>query len=176
MIRRILAGSRYLIIIAVLGSFVAAAAVLIADGLTVINVIIDSFTHAVFTSESIKHIAVEGVEIIDLFLLGTTLYIIALGLYDLFIDNTLPMPPWLHFRSLDDLKERILSVVVVLLAVSFLGDIVNWNGSNSILSLGVAVGFVLLALGLILSQVFKTAPIAKLPSTSDKDNDTTQVE
>ena len=176
MLRRILAGSRFLIIIAVLGSFLAATAVLIADGLTVINVIIGMFTHAVFTSEGTKHIAIEGVEIIDLFLLGTTLYIIALGLYDLFIDNTLPMPSWLHFRSLDDLKERILSVVVVLLAVSFLGDIVNWDGGTSILSLGVAVGIVLLALGLILSQVFKASQPARPLSILDKDHDTTHIE
>src|SRR5690242_4237705 len=113
MLRRILAASRYLVVIAVVGSFVAAITVLIDGALTVVNVVIETFTHGVFTSVGAKHLALECIDIIDLFLLGTTLYIVALGLYDLFIDDTLPMPYWLRFHSLDDLKEKLLGVVVV---------------------------------------------------------------
>lgn len=181
MLRRILAGSRYLVVIAVLGAFVAAVTVLIDGALTVVNVVIETITHGVFTSLGAKHLALECIDIIDLFLLGTTLYIVALGLYDLFIDDTLPMPSWLRFHSLDDLKEKLLGVVVVLLSVSFLGFIVTWDGSNSILSLGIAVGLVLLALGLLLSQVFKipsqSHPLSIFEKDHDeKDRETTHVE
>jgi uncharacterized membrane protein YqhA len=45
-----------------------------------------------------------------------------------------------------------IGVVVVLLAVTFLGFVVTWNGNSNILALGIAVGLVLLALGYLLGQ------------------------
>jgi uncharacterized membrane protein YqhA len=155
MMQRLLSGSRYMIIIAILGAFLAATIVLIYGGLTVAGIIIDVFVHHLFTTDGAKHLAIECIEIIDLFLLGTILYIIALGLYDLFIDDHLAMPDWLEIHTLDDLKNKLIGVVIVLLAVTFLGDVVNWDGGNSILSLGIAVGLVLLVLSLLLSRVFK---------------------
>jgi uncharacterized membrane protein YqhA len=126
MFRRILAGSRYFVLFAVGGSFLASVAVLIYGVMTVIATIVSSFARGALTAEGARHLSMECVEIIDLFLLGTVLYIIALGLYELFIDRTLPMPYWLHISSLDDLKERLLGTVMVMLGVSFLGDVVTW--------------------------------------------------
>jgi uncharacterized membrane protein YqhA len=154
MLRRIFAASRYLILIAVLGDFLAAVVVMIYGGLLVFNMLVDVLSHGSFTTDGAKHLSVECVEIIDLFLLGTVLYIFALGLYDLFIDDQLPLPRWLLIRTLEDLKEKLLGVIIVLLAVTFLGDTVLWNGGTSILALGVAIGLVLFALGFILHRVF----------------------
>jgi uncharacterized membrane protein YqhA len=165
MMQRILNGSRYMIIIAVIGAFLAAAIVLIYGGLTVAGIIIDVFVHHIFTTDGAKHLAIEAIEIIDLFLLETILYIVAIGLYDLFIDDHPSMPHWLEIFSLDDLKEKLIGVVIVLLAVTFLGDVVNWDGSNSILSLGIAVGLVLLVLSLILSRVFKQSHVIREDKT-----------
>ena len=81
-------------------------------------------------------------------LLGTVLYIVALGLYDLFVDPGLPVPAWLHICSLDDLKSKPTQVIVVLLGVTFLGAAVEWDGGTDILELGVAVALVITALGL----------------------------
>jgi hypothetical protein len=88
------------------------------------------------------------IELIDIFLLGTILYIVALGLYELFIDATLPVPSWLQIATLDDLKDKLVGVVVVLLAVTFLGRAVVWNGSGQILPLGAAIALVIAALAL----------------------------
>lgn len=155
MIRRIIASSRYLIIIAVLGAFLAAAATLIYGGITVLYVIGDAFVHHDFTPVGVKHFAVDAIGLIDLFLVGTVLYIVALGLYDLFIDDHLPMPQWLHIRTLDELKEKLIGVIVVLLAVTFLGEVVEWKGGDtSILSLGIAIALVIAALSLLL--IFNT--------------------
>src|SRR5438552_17270108 len=106
MLRRILSGSRYFVIIAVLATFLASVSVLIYGGITVLSIIYDMFTHGQFNTTEAKHLAVEFIELIDLFLLGTVLYIIALGLYELFIDEKLSMPPWLVITSLDDLKGK----------------------------------------------------------------------
>jgi uncharacterized membrane protein YqhA len=149
MFRRILAGSRYFVLLAVVGSFLASVAVLVYGVLTVIVTIRTTFSHNQLTAEGAKHLSMECVEIIDLFLLGTVLYIIALGLYELFIDRSLPMPYWLHISTLDDLKDKLLDAVVVMLGVSFLGDVVTWEGRNNILALGAAIAVVVGSLRLL---------------------------
>jgi uncharacterized membrane protein YqhA len=148
-VRRVLGSSRFFIAIAVVGSFLAAATALVFGGVTTVAVAVTAFAHRDFTEAGAKHLAVQLVTMIDLFLLGTVLYIVAIGLYELFIDHDVPMPRWLRIATIDDLKERLLSVVTVLLAVTFLGSAVTWQGAD-ILQLGLAVGVVLAAVALLL--------------------------
>jgi uncharacterized membrane protein YqhA len=142
-IRSILAGSRFFISLAAIGTFLTSAAVLLYGVIVVIHVIWMAYAHSKFTPSSAKILAIECTELIDLFLLGTVLYIIALGLYLLFIDEDLPVPPWLKIADLDDLKEKLVGVIIVLLGVTFLGVVVEWDGSTTIWALGVAVGLVI---------------------------------
>src|SRR5579884_3125432 len=51
MFRRALAGTRYLIVIAVIGTFLASIAVLVYGALTVVTTIIDIFTHGGFKGD-----------------------------------------------------------------------------------------------------------------------------
>ncbi len=78
------------------------------------------------------------------------LYIIALGLYHLFIDSSLRLPRWLKIEDFDELKVILMSVVIVILAVNFTGITVDWDGSGAILNLGLAIAAVIAGLGLIL--------------------------
>jgi uncharacterized membrane protein YqhA len=147
MLRRLLTSSRLLVLVAVLGSFVAAITILVYAGITVVGVSLHAFGAAEFTPDGAKHLAVDMIEMIDLFLLGLVLYIVALGLYELFIDSSVRVPSWRRIRTLDDLKADLIAVVAVLLAVTFLGNVVTWTGSLSIAALGGAIGLVLFALG-----------------------------
>lgn len=148
-LRNILAGSRYLIIISVLGTLIGSIIVLGYGAVTVVGVLIHIFfVRNIFTTDEVKIVAVASVELIDLFLLSTILYIVSLGLYKLFIDSNFSLPGWLVITDLNDLKERVLGVIIVLLAISFLGYVVEWSfGDYSIVALGVAVGLVLFAIG-----------------------------
>lgn len=146
MVRRILASSRYFIILAVLGAFLASVVVLVFGALLTVDIALDALLESRVNEEAAKHISLRSIEVIDLFLLGTVLYIISLGLYSLFIDPNLTMPGWLHIATLDDLKERLLGVVSVLLGVTFLGNVLEWENSRDILYLGAAIAFVVLAL------------------------------
>jgi uncharacterized membrane protein YqhA len=161
-VRRILASSRYFIVVAVVGSFVAAAAALVYGGMATVRVVLDAFGGGDFTEKGVKLLSVGLVTIIDLFLLGTVLYIVAIGLYELFVDPGLPMPPWLRITTLDDLKERLLGVVGVLLAVTFLGSAVTWDGTSSILAFGLAVGLVLGVVSLTIALLARTHAAAAI--------------
>jgi len=92
---------------------------------------------------------------VDGFLLATVFYIIALGLYELFIDDGLRVRDWLVIRSLDDLKYKLTGVLVVVLGVLFLGHVVAWDGEQNLLGLGVSVAAVIAALTYYLSQKTK---------------------
>jgi len=134
------------VVIAVVGALASAVVALLYGAVAVVGVVVDTLnTHDVSTASS-KHLAIELIQLTDLFLLGVVLYIVALGLYELFIDPELPTPAWLSTRTLDDLKQRLLGVIVVLLSVTFLSDVVDWDGSATVLALGAAVGAVLLPL------------------------------
>lgn len=150
MLLRVLAASRYLIIIAVIGAFLTAALLLIYGGLTLIHIVIVAFTQEPFSASGAKYLSVESIGLIEVFLLGTVLYLVSFGLYILFINDRLPAPRWLDILSLDDLKEKLLGVIVVLLAVTFLGYMVDWDGSFTIIAPGVATGLVLFALALFI--------------------------
>jgi len=166
--RKILTGSRFLIIISVLGTLIGSIIVLGYSAATVIGVLISIIFQHQFSTNEVKIVAASSVELIDLFLLSTILYIVSLGLYKLFIDGTLPLPSWLVITDLNDLKERILGVIMVLLAITFLGYLVEWHfGDYSIAAVGVAVALVFFAVGYSLS---KGALSGQLASEIQKEN------
>ena len=152
-LRNFFAASRFIIGLAVVGSFVGSAILLLIATLSLFNIAwneIVNFDPENLGGRHIDRLAVDLIEITDIILLGTVLYIVALGLYQLFIDQNLTLPRWLKVNDLTDLKRDLIGVVVVLLGVSFLGEVVNWEGENSVLPLGAGIALVIAALGFIL--------------------------
>jgi len=153
MLRPVLRSSRYLVLAAVVGSLVAALALFAYGIAETAVVIVDAVTRAEVSSKGAKALTLAFIEIVDLFLLGTVLLMIALGLYELFIDSNLELPEWLHIRTFDDLKHKLVGVVIVVLAVLFLGHVVSWNGESDLLSIGASIAMVIAALAYFLSTV-----------------------
>ena len=154
-VRNVFAASRFIIGLAVLGSFVGSAILLVIATITLFRIAWNEIVN--FDPDNLEsrpshidRLAVNLIEITDVILLGTVLYIVALGLYQLFIDHKVALPPWLKVSDLTDLKRDLIGVVVVLLGVSFLGEVVNWDGENDILLLGAGIALVIAALGFIL--------------------------
>ena len=151
MFHRILSKSRYIVLIAVFCSFIAALTVLLYGAAQTFNTIGYAITEGNASSKGAKNLVLSFVEVIDLFLLATVFYIIALGLYELFIDDRVQVPEWLEIHNLDDLKNRLTSVVVVLLSVLFLGQAVQWDGTMNILPFGLSIALVIATLTYFMS-------------------------
>lgn len=149
---RVLSASRYIVVVAVVGTLLASVTLLVYGTLVVADVAVDTAREGDVSAKTAKALSIEFLQLADLFLLGTVLYIIAIGLYELFIDDTLETPAWLHIVTLDDLKEKLISVIVVLLGVTFLGSAVSGEGGRDLLYEGVAIAAVLVPL--IALQVF----------------------
>src|SRR4029450_2915106 len=88
--------------------------------------------------------------IFDLFLLGTVMLIMALSLYELFFGSDLKLPARLEIHTFEDLKSNLVTVVIVVMAVTFLGQIVSWNGEADLFGFGVVVALVIAALNFYL--------------------------
>ena len=151
MLRRLLTKSRFLALLAVFGSLAASAALLVYGVLDVVRAIYEAF-NAGINSNTLKTLSLELIAGVDAFLLGTVFLIVALGLYELFIDPNLPTPDWLQVRHLDDLKDKLVKVVVVVLGVLFLGLVASWDGQRDLLRIGFAIASVIFALAFFLGQ------------------------
>ncbi|UWX57562.1 YqhA family protein [Chlorobaculum sp. MV4-Y] len=142
MMQKLLSSSRYLVIIAVAGTFLAALTLLLYGGISVVQLIADTVMHAEVSGKTGKLLALGFIESIDLFLLGTVFFIISLGLYELFIDDSIDLPDWLVIHTLDDLKNKLIGVIVVVMSVVFLGHVVQWHGEQELIWLGGAIALV----------------------------------
>src|SRR3954454_15467544 len=152
-LRNLFGASRFVIGLAVTGAFLGSVLLLVMSTVTVIHLAwreISEFNTDNLGGKHLDRLGVELIEITDMILLGMVLYIVSLGLYQLFIDNTLAVPSWLRVTDIADLKRDLINVTVVLLGVSFLGEVVDWDGMTDILSLGAAIALVIVALGLIM--------------------------
>lgn len=145
MFKKILTSSRYIILIAIAGSFLASFASLLAGGIHTVQILLELFVK-LESSSGLKKLAYSFIEVVDLFLIGTVFYIIALGLYELFIDEHIVVPDWLVIHSLDDLKSKLINGVIVIMGVYFLGALINWDGQTDLLHLSAAVALIIAVL------------------------------
>ena len=156
MIGRILVGSRISIMLAVICSLLAAITLLIYGARETFATISHALTAGDVSSKEAKFLILSFIEIIDLFLLATVLYITGVGLYELFIDSRIKVPTWLSIRNIEDLKDKLASVVVVILGVVFLGQAFKWESGREILPFGISVALVIAALTYFLREKQKS--------------------
>ncbi len=88
----------------------------------------------------LKLTIVEILTAVDAILLGTVLLVIGYGLYELFIDADLEVPQWLRVYDLDDLKSKLIGVVVAIISVIFVGVFVDTDRAADVISYGVGAG------------------------------------
>lgn len=150
--------SRYLVLIAVIFLLLAALAVFIFGGITTVNIIIEAFAGGEYNAEGARLISIELIEMIDLFLLGTILLITAIGLYQLFIEPNMKLPEWIMVTNLEQLKFNLLAVIIVMLAILFLGAASDYLvETGGILGYGLAIAGVVAAIALavwVFNRVF----------------------
>ena len=139
---RLMGMSRYMAIVPCIALLVAAIALMLATLVSTVTVTIEAFEGTVELSDMM----VEYVEFADFFLLAIVLYIMSVGLYSLFIDDTIEMPEWLEIHNLEDLKEKLIGVVVVVMGVFFLGKLIHGTAAQDLFYMGIGVAAVVLAL------------------------------
>ena len=112
--------------------------------------------NSIFRSYYLKETIVEVLTAVDAILLGTVLLVIGYGLYELFIDAELDVPMWLRVDDLDDLKSKLIGVIVAIIAVVFVGVFVDSNRADDVVAYGVGAGALVAGLALFSLATKKT--------------------
>jgi uncharacterized membrane protein YqhA len=155
---RILAATRYSAVIPAIASILGAILLMVQGSVAMVQVIID----VVVDGTKLKLTIVDVLTAVDAILLGTVLLVIGYGLYELFIDEDLSVPIWLQVHDLDDLKSKLIGVVVAIIAVIFVGVYVDVDRADDVISYGVGAGALVVGLA-IFSYATRKDPSQKPP-------------
>jgi len=161
---RFLSGTRYLILLPILGLAIAAAFFFVFGGVALIRLLIQiGLALLGLAPEAVELeqglIIFEVVEYVHTFLVGTVLYITAMGLYQLFIKE-IDFPRWLKIDSTEELETNLIGVTVVVLAVNFMGAVFA-GATDNLLQYGAGIALPIAALGLFVGLRAWSAKITK---------------
>ena len=139
--------SRLLALLAVVPSLIASFTLFVIGSKKIFKL----FEYTFLSNQDIKgdfhKFALETViTAVDIYLIATIMIIFSLGLYELFIsridvaeDSPLTL---LNIKNLDDLKEKLGRVILMVLIVSFFkyATHLNYNSAKDILMLALSIG------------------------------------
>lgn len=145
-VQRAFGFSRLIVELGVFSSFAFSLALFVAAIVQAYISIVDAFGH-LGEEGMTKHLMIAAVEQADTLLVAMALLIISLGMQSLFIGNVKNVPDWLHIRTFEDLKQKLLGVVVTAIAVDFFSVALEWKGGLDVLIYGAAVAAVILSIG-----------------------------
>ncbi len=154
--RKLLVASRFLLILPVIGSLLLMVGVVVMGLGVVLTQGWNLMQQGEFSPKGAKQLTLTVIESIDMFLVGAISYIVAVGLYKLFISqDEEQILKRVKIEKLADLENKIIGVVVVAMAVAFLGKATEAVDALAVLQGGTGVAVVIGALCLFLR--FSTA-------------------
>lgn len=142
--RKILGLTRYAVVVPAIASMVGALLLMAQGSIAIVTVVVE----AVFNNSYLKVTIVDVLTAVDAILLGTVLLVIGYGLYELFVDDLIEVPSWLQVKDLDDLKSKLIGVVVAIISVVFVGVFVDANRADEVLAYGLGAGALVAGLAL----------------------------
>ena len=142
--KKIIGLTRYAVFVPAVAAIIGALLLMVQGSIEIVKVAIETVRDAA----TLKVTIVEVLTAIDAILLGTVLLVIGYGLYELFIDSEIEVPAWLRVENLDDLKSKLIGVVVAIIAVVFVGVFVDSNRAADVISYGVGAGALVLGLAI----------------------------
>jgi len=145
--------SRYIIICGVVFSVLSSITLFLIGSFEIINAIL---YHTPLSYEnSHKILLVKIIGAVDFYLIGVVLMIFGFGIYELFIskidiarDNEEGII--LEIESLDELKEKIMKVIIMVLIVSFFEKVLKMDYQTPVEMMYFALSILALSLGVYL--------------------------
>jgi uncharacterized protein (TIGR00645 family) len=136
-LKTILEKSRYLALIGIIPLLVASVAAFAWGLLQTVQVVIVGFS----TLGADKALILGFLLIVDIILVATTLLIFAISLYELFIGE-INTPDWMTAHSLNDLKVKLSSMMILVMAIKFLEIFMKGGNAQDMFWMGLAVALV----------------------------------
>ncbi|HEO98115.1 MAG: YqhA family protein [Campylobacterales bacterium] len=149
--------SRFIVLLAVVFGLLGAIILFVVASLDIWNVAIMSFqvvTHAIPHPEHFHEDVVAGIiGAVDLYLIAVVMFIFAFGLYELFISHIDEAQgrngsQLLAISNLDQLKDKIAKVIVMVLVVNFFQRVLHTEFKTPMEMMYFAISITALAVGL----------------------------
>lgn len=141
---------RILALIPVLATFCTSVAMMIYGAFKTVKLVASFISESTVSHESYLFSAIE---IVDIFLLAVVIQVVSVGLFQLYIKEDSNLPRFLIVETLDELKSKLVGVIITMLSVTFLRHVLIWNESLNIVYLGAGIAFVIYALTKFFSQL-----------------------
>ena len=141
---------RYIFVLPIIASFVAAVVLIVFGFFETFKVIVEVVEHS--DGHAMETLRLHFIEIIDVFLLATILYVIASGFYQLFLGRSLAIVPWMKVDSVHDLEVMLIGVTITVLGVSGLSAVLSWDGISALWQVGTAIALIIAALAYFLGR------------------------
>jgi uncharacterized membrane protein YqhA len=142
---RLIGRTRYVVLLAVIAVLLVALSLFLLGTILAIMGIWEAWEALFHGRIEATDLTVEFLEIVSVMLKAVFFYLIGVGLYSLFI-APLNIATSLGVETLNDLETKVISVVVVILAVSFLEEFISGKQALEILQYGGALAVAVAAL------------------------------
>jgi uncharacterized membrane protein YqhA len=146
----IISATRYLVLIPIVGLALAAAVLFVFGGIGLVTFLFNETSLAVEGHDLTVVPIFDLLQYVHQFLIGTVLYITSMGFYQLFIQEV-PVPDWMKTESAEDLETSLVGVVIVVLAIEFLGAVFSGTQTANLLTYGAGIALPIAALALFLA-------------------------
>ena len=148
--------SRLVILLAVIFSIFAAFALFLIGSADLYHVVIATYKYffmGIHPENFHADVVAEIIGAVDLYLIAVVLLIFGFGIYELFISDIdvakgTGGDKVLYVSSLDELKDKIAKVIVMVLVVSFFQRVLHTDYKGSLEMLYFAISITALSLGL----------------------------
>jgi uncharacterized membrane protein YqhA len=148
--------SRMIVMVAVIAVMVAAISLFLLGAVLSAETVWNAWVEAARGDLGSTRLTVRFLEIVTVMLKEVFFYLIGVGLYSLFI-APLNLTVALGVETLGDLEAKIISVVIVILAVTFLERYIAHDGDLSLFWSAAAMAIAVAALVLFQWQVHRTS-------------------
>ena len=158
LIERVFEGSlwstRFFVLFAVVFSMVGGILLFIvasADVISVVKLVFNYYISHLHLDNFHEKLVSELIGAVDLYLIAIVLFLFGFGLYELFISQIdiaqkSPASKVLEIHSLDELKDKLAKVIIMVLMVGFFKRAMNTTYGNAMDMLSLAASIFLIAL------------------------------
>ena len=136
---------RYVVLLAVVAVLLVALSLFMLGTIEAARGVWDAWQAELHGGAESAQLGVEFLSLVSLLLKAVIFYLIGVGFYSLFI-APLNLTVSLGIETLEDLEAKIVSALVVIMAVRFLEKFIQWKDPLETLQFGGAMAFVIATL------------------------------
>jgi uncharacterized membrane protein YqhA len=133
--------TRFVVLIGVVAVLLISAALFVVGAIQTVVSIWSAIQAATQGQSNTTDLTVQFLQVVSTVLKAVVFYLIGVGFYSLFI-APLNLPVALGVETLNDLEGKVASVIVVIMAITFLEHFIQWQQAAETMQFGIAFALV----------------------------------